>query len=84
MNPEDAGPLRQHLTDQRQTRPNLGGNMKAVRLYGPRDARLETLTEPEPGAGEVKIRIAAASLCGSELSVYEYFPLALAQNSPLI
>lgn len=46
--------------------------MKAARLYGPRDMRVEDVPEPRaPQAGEALIRVAAVGVCGSDLHTYE-------------
>ncbi|MER9584587.1 alcohol dehydrogenase catalytic domain-containing protein [Mesorhizobium sp. M0276] len=42
--------------------------MKAARLYGPGDLRVEDIATPgPPGAGWVKLRVDAAGICGSDL-----------------
>lgn len=42
--------------------------MKAVRLYAAGDLRVEDIAPPpEPGAGEVRIVVTAAGICGSDL-----------------
>jgi (R,R)-butanediol dehydrogenase/meso-butanediol dehydrogenase/diacetyl reductase len=42
--------------------------MKAVRLYGTNDLRLEDVDwPPPPAAGEVRLRVEAAGICGSDL-----------------
>src|SRR5689334_24008478 len=42
--------------------------MKAARLYGPGDLRVEDVTEPGvPDAGWVRLRVTAAGICGSDL-----------------
>ena len=42
--------------------------MKAVRLYGPGDLRVEEIASPgAPDAGWVKLRVDAAGICGSDL-----------------
>ncbi|WP_292133871.1 alcohol dehydrogenase catalytic domain-containing protein, partial [Mesorhizobium sp.] len=42
--------------------------MKAARLYGPGDLRVEDIAPPGvPGAGWVKLRVDAAGICGSDL-----------------
>ena len=42
--------------------------MKAVRYHGPKQPfRLEYVPAPEPGAGEVRVRIRAAGMCHTEL-----------------
>ena len=42
--------------------------MKAVRLHGPGDLRLDEIVEPTPGATDVVVRVAACGICGSDLS----------------
>lgn len=44
--------------------------MKAALLYGPRDIRLAEVAKPEPGPGEVVIRVRATGICGSDLHTY--------------
>lgn len=42
--------------------------MKAVRLHGPGDLRVEDIAAPgDPDAGWVKLKVAAAGICGSDL-----------------
>jgi (R,R)-butanediol dehydrogenase/meso-butanediol dehydrogenase/diacetyl reductase len=42
--------------------------MRAVRLYGIGDLRVEEVSPPAPpGAGEVRLRVLAAGICGSDL-----------------
>lgn len=42
--------------------------MKAVVCYGPGDVRVEQIDDPQPHAGEVKIRIAAVGVCHTDLN----------------
>lgn len=44
--------------------------MLAAVLYGQEDLRLEQLAEPTPAAGEVVIRVAIATTCGTDLKVW--------------
>lgn len=44
--------------------------MRAALLYGPRDIRLGEVARPEPGPGEVVIRVRATGICGSDLHMY--------------
>ena len=45
--------------------------MLAARLHGVRDMRIENIPEPgAPGAGQVKIRVTAVGVCGSDLHNY--------------
>src|SRR5262245_3084732 len=44
--------------------------MKAARLYGVRDLRVEEIDDPTPGPGEALIRIHACGVCPSDLRAY--------------
>ncbi len=51
--------------------------MKAARWYGAKDIRVEEISEPSPGAGEVKIKVAWTGICGSDLHEYLVGPIAI-------
>lgn len=40
-------------------------------LAGPRDLRVRELPDPEPGFGRVRVRVARAGLCGSDVHVWK-------------
>ena len=42
--------------------------MKAVRLYGPLDFRVDDIPMPEPGPGEVLVRTEYCGVCGSDIA----------------
>ena len=44
--------------------------MKAAIFYGGKDIRVDDVPMPEPGAGEVQIKIMSAGVCGSDLHPY--------------
>ncbi|MDH4135475.1 MAG: alcohol dehydrogenase catalytic domain-containing protein, partial [Anaerolineae bacterium] len=44
--------------------------MRAVRLHGIRDLRLEDLPRPTPGPGEVLLKVASVGICGSDVHYY--------------
>jgi L-iditol 2-dehydrogenase len=44
--------------------------MKAARLYGVRDLRVEEVADPEPGPGEALIQVHACGVCPSDLRAY--------------
>jgi len=44
--------------------------MRAAVYHGPGDLRLESVPEPEPGAGDVKLRVLYNGICGSDLHEY--------------
>ncbi len=49
----------------------MGENMMAVRLYGPRDLRVEQVAQPQaPGRGMALLRVSAVGVCGSDLHTY--------------
>jgi L-idonate 5-dehydrogenase len=43
---------------------------RVVRLYDKHDLHVETIDVPEPGPGEVRLRMAAGGICGSDLHYY--------------
>jgi L-iditol 2-dehydrogenase len=46
--------------------------MKAARLYGPLDMRVEEIDEPDsPKKGEILLKIRAVGICGSDLHMYQ-------------
>lgn len=50
--------------------------MLAARWWGRGDVRVEDVTDPgEPGAGEVRIRIAACGICGTDVEEYTAGPV---------
>lgn len=44
--------------------------MKTLFIHGREDIRLEDVPTPEPGPGEVRLRIAYVGICGSDLHYY--------------
>ncbi|CDP84779.1 MULTISPECIES: alcohol dehydrogenase catalytic domain-containing protein [Mycolicibacterium] len=50
--------------------------MKAAQWYGKEDLRVEEVSEPIPGPGQVKLRNAYSGICGSDLHYY-FFPESL-------
>ena len=51
-------------------RSNLPKMMPAVVCHGPRDYRLEEWATPQPGPGEVVIRVKSVGICASDLKCY--------------
>lgn len=45
----------------------MQGNMKAVRMYAPKDLRLETVSIPAVSEDEVLIKVMAVGICGSDI-----------------
>jgi L-iditol 2-dehydrogenase len=52
------------------TRKNSEKSMLASYLYGIRDIRLKQAPIPEPGPGEVLLKIASVGICGSDVHYY--------------
>ena len=48
----------------------MGKTMQAVVLHGREDLRLETVSVPEIGPGELLVRVGAALTCGTDLKVF--------------
>ena len=48
---------------------SIPSTMKAVVLHGADDMRLERLPMPEPGPGEVLLKVEVASICGTDVKV---------------
>jgi erythritol/L-threitol dehydrogenase len=44
--------------------------MTAVRVYGPRDYRVEEVPVPKPGVGEVLIEVDACGICASDMKCF--------------
>lgn len=44
--------------------------MRAAVLYGPEDLRVEEVPDPEPGPGEVLVRVEAATTCGTDVKMW--------------
>ncbi|MDQ1618006.1 MAG: hypothetical protein QOE19_575 [Actinomycetota bacterium] len=60
----------------------MAQTMTAVRLHGPGDLRLEEINVPEPGPGEVLVKVHRCGICGTDLHIAKgNFP---APNLPLV
>lgn len=58
--------------------------MRAARAYGIRDVRVEDIPEPEVAPGMVKVKIAWAGICGSDLALFQSGPPPLDSPHPLL
>jgi (R,R)-butanediol dehydrogenase / meso-butanediol dehydrogenase / diacetyl reductase len=59
--------------------------MRAARFHGAGDVRVERVERPpDPGPGELLLRIAAAGICGSDALEYRAGPVLVAHEGPLI
>lgn len=45
--------------------------MQAIRLFGRQDLRLVEMPPPEPGPGQIVLRVEAAGLCGTDRHLYK-------------
>jgi L-idonate 5-dehydrogenase len=46
--------------------------MRAVVIHAPKDLRVDNFPDPAPGSGEVRIKVAAGGICGSDLHYYHH------------
>jgi (R,R)-butanediol dehydrogenase/meso-butanediol dehydrogenase/diacetyl reductase len=51
--------------------------MKALRWYGKKDLRYADVPEPSPGPGQLKIKVALAGICGTDLKEYAVGPVLI-------
>ena len=57
--------------------------MQQVRIHGPGDVRVDEVPEPDPGPGDVVVRVAACGICGSDLSYIAMGGLAGPAGEPM-
>ena len=59
--------------------------MKAIVKYAEGDGNIELreMPEPEPGEKEVRIKVSAAGICGSDLHIY-HGDIQIPMNPPFI
>ena len=46
--------------------------MRVVRFHAPGDVRIEDVPEPQPGPGDVKIRVRNCSTCGTDVKIFKF------------
>lgn len=46
--------------------------MQAVVIHAPKDLRIDSFPDPAPDTGEVRVKIAAGGICGSDLHYYHH------------
>lgn len=56
--------------------------MKAARWYGKRDVRVEEAPRPEPGPGEVLLRVGWCGICGTDVEEYLEGPVVIPVEEP--
>jgi L-iditol 2-dehydrogenase len=49
----------------------MNEKMKAALLYGVKDLRMEEVDKPTVGAGEVLVKVKAATTCGTDLKIFQ-------------
>ena len=54
--------------------------MKALRWYARKDVRYVDAPEPSPAPGQLKIKVALAGICGTDLKEYAYGPVLIPLN----
>lgn len=56
--------------------------MRAALWYGPKDIRVEEVDQPVPGKGEVKLKVKACGICGTDLHEYVSGPHVIPKDKP--
>jgi L-iditol 2-dehydrogenase len=57
--------------------------MKAARLYGSGDLRVDEVDEPRAGTGEIVVRIRAGQVCGTDVRMFKQGAKAASSERPL-
>ena len=56
--------------------------MKALVYHGNRDLRLESVPDPEPGAGDIRLRMDYCGICATDVEEYVYGPKFIFHDEP--
>ena len=56
--------------------------MKALVYHGNRDLRLESVPDPEPGDGDVRLRMDYCGICATDVEEYVYGPKFIFHDEP--
>jgi len=48
--------------------------VRAIRYHGPGDVRIEQLPVPDPGPGELQLRVATVGICGTDVGEFVHGP----------
>lgn len=78
-----AGSCGDHTpTEPARARPRGHTHMRALRLHGNRDLRLDEVAAPDAGPGQLLIRVAWCGICGSDLHEYARGPTHVPHSAP--
>lgn len=58
--------------------------MKAARLFGKNDLRIQDIPAPEAGPGEILLRTAVASICGTDIRMLKHGHAFATERNPLV
>jgi len=58
--------------------------MRAARLRGPKDLRIDEIAAPEIGPDEILLKVRAAHICGTDIRMYCYGSRAATAETPLV
>jgi (R,R)-butanediol dehydrogenase/meso-butanediol dehydrogenase/diacetyl reductase len=67
---------------RREARGSNGGGMRAAVYHGRGDVRVETVPVPEPGHGELLLRVLAAGICGTDAGEWAHGPMQFPVERP--
>lgn len=56
--------------------------MLALRYHGNKDIRLEEISEPTAGPGEVRVRVTHTGICATDIEEWQFGPLWVQHDSP--
>ena len=56
--------------------------MKAMVYHGNKDLRLESVPDPSPGPGEVRLRVDYCGICATDIEEYLYGPKFISSDAP--
>ncbi|HVO40790.1 MAG TPA: alcohol dehydrogenase catalytic domain-containing protein [Spirochaetia bacterium] len=59
-------------------------SMRAARLFGKEDLRIEDMPVPEIGAGEILLRVKSAAICGTDIRMYRNGYRGVSPETPLV
>ena len=57
--------------------------MRALRIHGQGDLRLETIARPQPGPGDVVLRITGAGICGTDATLFRLGAAVVPAGTPV-